>query len=539
MRGHGTGDRERVAVRAERGQNLAEGENVSPASVGRLWVGALAIGAALLTLAATSKGIGLDNPDAVAYFTSSQRIAADPTTIFSLGSHPSVGPLGAWPPFFPVVVASTEWLGGDALERVRWLYALLAAAVVLLIAAVMRLGSSWRVTAAALTVVVATSGFVTQIFAQFMSEGLFLALMWAAIYSFALALRAERRLAVTYLLLCWTFVGAAGLTRIIGLAMIPAFVLAALLLRDRRRLPLGWILAPSVLAALPALYSLRAPGQTDRATTLRYQTTFPTRARTGIFTVDSWFVPSGLLGTNAAQIVVSAAIAILAVAATVWFLRWARRRAPRLRTLDASDQLTLLLILVGASYLGFLLWNALLVDSVTPFGPRHLLPVWLTVVAAVFLQNAQRIDHPQRGRWRPAGMAVGLLVLALAVQSGLDVRDARQLGLGYNSDAYSQALDEALSTVPEAIPIYSDRPDAIYVRTGRPVRQLPKPGQGTAAFEANAATIGSQVRAGTAVVVYLDPGSLRHYHPTAERLAEAADLRVVEVSNSQALSLQG
>lgn len=486
-----------------------------------------------MTLVATAQGIGIQ-PDSVAYYLSAGRIGADPSSMFSLGSDPAVGSLDKWPPGFAAFIASTAWLGDDPLSRIRIVYALLAMVLIVLLAAVLRRAASWRVTVVCLAVVVITSGFITEVFAQFMSEALFLVLTWAAVYLFDRSLTAERRSHVAgSAVAAWVLVSAAAGTRILGLALIPALVIAALLVRDRRRYPLALVLVPAALAAIPALVSLASTEQGDRATTLAFQSTFVKRARHGLYTVDTWFVPSKLLSSTVVQLAGSVVTLGLAVVGLVWLVRWLRRTLPHRAQLAAVDRITLLVLLVEAGYLGMLLWNAALVDPVTPLAARHLLPVFLGLAVAASLQNADRIDRVALSGRSRAVLAVGAVVLlALAAQTAYDVVTASRDGLGYNRVAYTDALDAAVEPMPDGIVVYSDRPDMLEVRTDRTVGALPQLPDDTDEFAAEAQRIGDAVRDGDAAVVYFTVEGQRGYLPAPEVLAEAAGLQVQETDDA-------
>jgi hypothetical protein len=513
---------EPVAVAARRAPEADDGSLSTTERGARAWVLLLAFGAGAITLIATTHGLGLA-PDSVAYHAIAQHIRADPGSAFRPGMHPAIGSLEKWPPGYPALLALIGATGAPLLGGARLVHAALASCLVLLVATVLRRAASWKVAAVAVTVILVTSGLITSVFALLMSEALFLVLAWAAIAAFDRAITAPAaRGAATWMAGAWILVAAASTTRILGLALIPAFLLATLL-TGRGRAPRTTLLIGAVLASLPALYAMTGDDQTGRATTFRFQSTFPKRLRTGLTTSDSWFVPHGLLGSRPAQAVATLALVVALGWAVVWAVRWLAGAARARGELTPTDRLTATLVLAGSGYLAMLLWNAMFIDAVTPLADRHLLPVWLFVVAVVALRLTPSID---RASWRaPLVVAALVLVLLLGAQSALDVHRAQRDGIGYAGTAYAAAIDRAITSQPRDLIVYSDRPDAVYVRTGRPARGLPIPAEDPS-YGKTATTIGDAVRDGRAVVVYFDIEPQRSYFPTPEELAADAGLVV-------------
>lgn len=483
----------------------------------RLAIAAAAGATALATALATARGAGL-TPDSVAYVVWADRIESSPGAVLDPGRHVAVGTLGKWPPLYSTVLALLRPLTGDPLLRGRLLGILLAAVVVVLAALLVRRAASWAAAAGAAVVLAVSHRLVTDVFGLLQSESLWLALTLGGLLLLSRALdAASARSAHLQLALGALALGAAGLTRLIGVSVLVGVGLAGLrLCRGTQLGRRSWTAALALAAAPAAAYLLAT--NSARASTLALQPDPVDRVRTGLLTVTSWVLPGRLVTAGPAE---GPSVAVgLALAGAVAVVAWRRGWPARIWAAEGrAARLALLLVVPAAAYGAFLVWTALLVDRNVQLVDRFLVPLWIVAVVL----GAVAVDRAPAVPRAAAAVALGW-VLVMGAETAGDVRDLARLGEGYTEVAWQDSETLALAEAqPDDVVIVSDAPDGVAVSLGRPVGRLPELQR--ADHDARLRDVAAEVRAGRAALLLFDIID-RPYYADAQRVEAVTGLRL-------------
>lgn len=495
-------------------------------------VAALAVGAAALVAVATAPGVGL-TPDSASYVGAARSLAAgdglrDPVagTAFT-----------AWPPLYPALLAALSAAGPSVEGAARWAnVAFVAATVVLAFVAARRAGAP-TVAAVLAAGAVAAARATTTNAAVAQTETLFTLLVLAALAVAAEHLRRPQTAAP--FVAAGLLLGAVG-TRYLGLAAVGAVVLAFAL---RRRLAdAGLVLLATLLplAGWLAWTAANGPRGTPAGRTVVWHPPAAGELRGALGTVSQWWLPAGL--AEPARLALTA-VAIAGTAA--WLVRRLltadrragvdrrggvdqrsgvdRRRAAAER--GAVDPLVDLGAAFVGLYLAALLVSKALLDALTPLDERLLSPL-LPVLAVTVAAAAPRAV--------PAvAVAVAVVVTGQAVRTVGWAADQRDEGIGYTSALWdvSPTLD-VIRSLPRGVAVYTNDRAAVYLGTGRTVDAVPhevnpftrRPVGGVGA---EVAEIGTEVRAGRAVVVWFHQ-DLPYVVPEAELVRRAGITESVE-----------
>ncbi len=380
--------------------------------------------------------------------------------------------LTAFPPLFPVAVASVSKLAGSSVfDAARWLNALaFALSAALAFAAVRRRTRSegWGLLAAGLLM----ANDLVLTYAMGWSEPLFILLTLATVVVL------DRYLTDRYptdrgdlkaLLGVCGLVALGVLTRQVGVANGATAALAMILVvRGDRRRRWGGAAAVAAAVALPTIgWTLLNPELRagHSATSLAWHPVTLHDARTLGGTLADWFVSVDVVGAALAGVVMLAVLAALL---------WLCRSSPATRE-DVATHLPL----VAALYAGVYLAAVVLADTFVGvgtigFGTRILAPVHaVTIVGiAVYVGRAVARDDTRR---RLAYGLVGALVVAGLLRTGLLVGhfdDSVDKGLTRAEMLRSPTLAE-LRDLPADTVIITDSASQVWVATGRSSIALP------------------------------------------------------------------
>ena len=457
-------------------------------------MGALAFG--IVVTATASPGPGLD-PDAMSYLGAAKSLVRSgvyrvPTS--SWAASDSSEPLSHFPPGFSTAIAVPVAAGLSPVQSARLLVALAAfctwTGVVLLVAG----AAGTRVGMMTALAALATPALLN-VHLSVLSEPLFLTALVAALAGMVtmadprLDARGRRRGAGIQAA-AWTglAVAAAVMLRYVGVSLVAAAAVAALVGPGIRRRRWGARIVRCGLVAIPAACVLGA--WVVRSTRLAGATSvrefgvyghLGDTVREGLRTATDWLVPAGC-GDWRVPVAIALAICAVGLAADAWRQRhrgsdaaaWLRQNP----TIDPRRSAVLLaaLTLVGLSYLVVVVASRVLADPNIPFDDRILAPLILLAEIAVGVGLARWWP----GRTRAAHLSVASVVAAWFVASvvtssarvvyaledgndfaGSDWRESPTMG-------WVQAPDGGATRV-----LYSNWPSALYFRAGRAAHDLP------------------------------------------------------------------
>ena len=443
-------------------------------------LGLLACG---VSLVATSTGVGL-GPDSYVYIAAARSLLAGDGLRIPQGPDSSVY-TAHFPPLYASLLALSSLGAFDPQHTARWLNALFFGASVFLTGlSIWRL--SGRVFPAAWlgALLCLASAEILLIHAQVWSEAPFFFLMLLGLLLLSRSLAAQGN---APLILSAAAIALACLARYAGITLAGAGALAVLLetrrgLAERARRAALFLAISLTPLGLWLLYNLAVAGSLTNRSLSRHPVSLRD-LRQGATTVAGWLFPG--VSLNPFLEILSMAAILAGLALLVASLLRADRHPehanrhperadrPPERSEGSPPQPYSLFSLV---YVLFLLLSLSLLDAQTSLDARILSPVY--IVALILVASAL-------ARWLPAAhkvarwLALSLLAVFTAAQLVSGVGMARGLYAGEDkgyTSAYwlNSKLIQQVRGLPDAIPIYSNGADAIYLLTGKPAIGLPQ-----------------------------------------------------------------
>jgi len=417
--------------------------------------------AALLAVWATARGAGL-TADSATYVAGAERLRSHPFDLFALTV--PVGEADLFPPLYPAALALLAPVTGDAIGAARVLGVIVAAAVPLLAAALVRPVAGGAGAFAAAVVLVVGDGFVVLVAGQAMADGLFLVLALGALVVLA-GLRRREAGPVAHLL-----VGVLGalavLTRLTGVALVPALALGtAMGARSHRAARVVAVVGPAVVGL-----GVWAAGRGDvGGREVAWHPPALVDLRLGSENVAKWLLPEGVVGRAGVTITVAVAVALVAL------LVLAVRRQVRCRRtgpLDPAGWTEAVLVTWAVGQVLVVMGTRVVLDANLPLDQRLLFPAWVAGVLAVTVASRDlRVASWPRAARLVVGAAAAVVLLAAAGQLVIDGRAAHGDGQGYAAGPW---VDSATMAAVRAGPARAtNAPDAVYLRRGIVLDDLP------------------------------------------------------------------
>lgn len=444
-----------------------------------------AIAGLVAVLAAGAKGLYV-SPDAV-FYVGTARNWLDGR---GFTPPPGVPPLEHFPPGFTMVLAALGELGLDPLTGARVVNALAFAGTVLLVGWVVRARTGSVPAAVVASVLTACAVDLLALSGSALSEPLFILLAIAGLVALAAYLDEPQP---ALLAGACVLVGAAFLTRYIGIALVVAGVAA--LLRRRRWVAAG-VFGAATVAPVGAFLALAGPS--DRSVVFHlFGADYLGQA---VRPLARWLVPwpGPPIGFLLAVLIVAAGVIVA-------------RRLP-------STPLTWLLVAFTVAYLAVLFANQTFTDASGRLDARFLAP--LHVVAILLAVPALHRLKP------PALTLAGVLVVAQVAGAvawtagGLTDDSIRRRGYT------AAALQESSLPAAAGEPLYTNAPDAVSFLTGRASRAIP-PEKEYLTGEANP-RYAEELAAMRGYLLYFDAITFkRSFQPSRAELEAAVPLKVV------------
>jgi hypothetical protein len=416
----------------------------------------LAAVAAVLVLVATRHGPGAST-DSVGYVAAARNLAAGRGFAYFSGET-----LTVWPPGYPALLAVGLELGLSVATAARVVNACSVAAVVLLSYVLFERHVRSRTCVMVGTAVVALSPTILRVADMIWSEALFCALLLAFVVVLESAIRAAARrpaLLAGAAALVW----GAALVRWVGLALVPAGVLA--LARSRPRPPVRRIVGFAALAvSVPSLWILRNVTTGASAT--------GKRASTDRFDVDG--ARAVLRGVGRLALPDRVPDALTDAVGLVLVVLFVTGVAVLVRRPDAGAATTGwplgTLAAVLACTAGFLLASYLFAD--TEWNARVLAPVSVPALVLGFVLYERLRDAGRRGVTTAVVVVVSVWFVMLAAWAVALAWDHGRAPRGYAASTWTDStLAAATRATDPALTVYTNNPLGLAAATERyPIR---------------------------------------------------------------------
>lgn len=438
------------------------------------------LGTGVILLATSSHGPGV-SPDSANYLAAARSLLAQGELLEFTGDA-----FATWPPGFPILLALGSLVTGlDALPLARVLNALAHGAIAALSLWYLqqKVGREWIAWAATATVMLGYPLVYTA--SWVLSEPLFNFFLLSALL--LMTSRAAGRSSRRDMALLSVLVAAVVLTRYAGVVIGVPVLIWSLLDRERhlaRRLLRGALVLLPAVAGLAA-WSLRnltvGAGALGGRPAARY--TLVENVAWAARSISSWFVSradilpgisvSGWTAVAMAALAGSLAAAGVAGVAGVALLLWRRSGWIALAITECWP-----LGLWAVAYLAFLLFTFTFVTSGTyaAIDLRLTAPLFAPAVILGTLVLTNWLLHVRRAAPALAlNLVAGLLVALILIRGVSAVGAYASEGVGgYASARWADTgLSELVRRLGEDSAIYSDRPDAVYLFTGREARWAP------------------------------------------------------------------
>lgn len=416
-------------------------------------------GAAFVTLATARYGVGI-SPDSAVYLSAARSLAAGHGLWQFTGE-----PLVRWAPGYPVVLAIPAALGLDLASAARWLNVALFAALILAAGAWIRRHVRYPYLGAIALAAVALSPALLRVSVYAWSEPLFLLLALLCLLDLERFAREGRR---GDLLRAALWAAAATLTRYAGVSLLAPGLWAALTRQGARP---GRRLLDAVLFKLVALIPLAAWLLRNRLVAgspvgEHAASSYSAPASVGLVLeqLSRWLVPP--VGPPAARV----ALVITVLAAMAWVLRrGARDRGPGAWPLAPTA------VWAVAYAVLVVAWTSL--SAVEQINERYLAPLYLPLVVMAACALGTLARRPERALAGRVAIALMLVWLAYpTARTALHVGVYLAVGVGgYELPQWRESeLVKLLRAHPEAQPLFSNAPDAVYAVSGAPAMLSPR-----------------------------------------------------------------
>jgi len=461
----------------------------------------------LALVRSTPYGPGLVN-DSATYIEGAANLIAGRGFV-RLSGGGEVKPITHFPPLFSILLAALGLLGVELVAAAHLLVILLFGVGIFLVGlCIYRISHSWPFALLG-ALLLAASDVHLGVYAMALSEPLFLALMLGAYL--LLAQYADDGQA-RWLVGSGLLLSLATLTRYAGAALYLSAALGLWLMGRQGRRPTallkewGWLAMGGL--PLPLLWLAYQQSASQGALGNRLVTWHPVPFSSlfeALKNLLTWAAPDALLATTPLWGRLLSGLALLVLPGLLaWLIwtAWRRKNAP-------IPALAWLLALHIPLYLAFIAASLSLFDASTPLDDRLLSVIYIPEMI-LFAAGLAWLWKVGVGRRAPLRAVVAAGALALALLSLWDGASAVQQlstqGLGFTHEGYRESPAVPLIRSLPPITLYSNKPGAVYLLTGRnayvtltpldPVTGLARP-----EYAADLDEMQAQVRGGAALLV--------------------------------------
>lgn len=490
--------------------------------------GCLTFIAEAVMMYATNWTIGV-SPDSIIYIKVARNIISGQGLTIAPGE-----PLTHYPPLYPAFLSIPGMVGFDALDGARWLHVFLFAVNVLLVGAIIYRQTNGSITAQIFgTLFMLSSLSMLDVHTMAWSEALFVMLVLGGLFALAehLSYPENSTLLVTSAL----FIGAACLTRYIGIAVVVSASLSILLLRNSDwRQNFKYASIYGLIGGLPMIFwlfrnRLMAGNLTDRV--MKYHPIDLKRIFQGTSTVAEWLLLPENLSLPAKNSFIILLIFLLVSGSVLVFFKQKRN----VHTMPAAriSYFPIISIIVVAGYVLLVIVSISFFDAHTPLDNRLLSPLFplgiilfFTLVTNVASRLRMILLH-------------FLLVLILAGLLAYQVKTTlpywhytHENGRWYTGkDWQTSNILKIVRSLPEDIVLYSNGNEALEFLTGKEVSAIAPmeaPGSGlkNEDLEPELLRMQETLASSNGLLVYFNLIDWRWYLPTSDFLAQKLPLQV-------------
>lgn len=460
----------------------------------------------------TPYGLGLVN-DSAFYIEGAENLLQGNGYVRTSGGG-EIKPITHFPPLFSLLLAGVSLTGLALLDAARLLIILLFGVAILLAGlSVFQLSRS-LLFALLGAFLLATSDVFLGVYSMALSEALFLPLLLGA---FLALVRGLERPGLGWLVGAGLLLSLATLTRYAGASLYLTAILTVVLV-GRFGQGHGWKAIGRQLGALLAggiplllvwglVSSLAAGAESVGNRLVNWHPPVLSMLFEAAKNLLTWLAPDDLLQRAPIFGRLLSLASLLLLPGLLGWLVW--RRWPRRTSASSTPALAWALALQVLVYLGFLVLSLTLFDASTPLDARILSPTYLLllVLFAGGLGWAWRGLVSRRNRWHWAVAVVALLTASFSLVDGISaVGQLSKDGQGFaHSGWQASPAIQAVRGLPP-VTLYSNKPTAIYLLTGRSAYITPTPTDAVTGLErdnftADLAEMQLRVLAGEAVVV--------------------------------------
>ncbi len=436
-----------------------------------LWLGGMALlGGVLLYLISAPFGLGLI-PDSIAYIQGAKHLALGQGYL-GYDKAAQLMPNNWYPPGLSIFLALGWFLGLSTLEWARMLNSLLFGVNIFLVGAIV-----FYVTRAQYASLVSSGVFLTSVYmlqehSRLISEPLFIMFLLGWVLAMFVFMRTEDRRFLYIAALC---AGISGVVRYAGIPVIVACTGWLWIWGRQKKWQLDGVFFFLTAGILPAFLFIRNSLLTGHISGRSFS--FLGLDQGGVLVAvnsfSEWLLPSR----------VPAVLRWLVLGVCCMALgRWVVSRWIRL-TQDVRQVLSFMLFFVCvylAGSVGFKMFTR--GDFV--LSSRLLAPVFTLMIIGVGIMTSMLLKPLTLMK----KLAVGILIVFICLTTARSVQLARILykqGIDYSSQALTASkLAETLRSLDDRVPLYSNKPEALYHLAGRPAVRIPWAGEDPSYFPA-------------------------------------------------------
>lgn len=494
-----------------------------------LVTGCLVLIAQVAMLYATEWPLGVSS-DSITYITVARNIIAGEGLSIASGEH-----LVHFPPLYPVFLAIPGLIGLDPLDGARWLHVLLFAANILMVTTIIYRETNSSILPSVFGALFMISSLsMLDIHVMAWSEALFLLLTLSGLFALAEYLTAQEKFSL--LIISALFVGAACLTRYIGVSVVAAAALSVLLFHNGKiSQKVKFACIYGAVSILPIIFWLsRNLLTTDKLTnrTAQYHPIDLNRTEQGVTAVAEWLLLPDNLSSFTRNFSVSIFICLLVSGIFLYFVK--QKTAENPLSSRRCPYFSIISVILFGVYLLTLVISISFFDAHTPLDNRILSPLFPLGVITLFSLIFNAVDKSRIPHLYLFHVILLTCLLAYQVKTTLPYwRYVHENGRWYSGKQWqTSSIIEIIRSLPDNIFIYSNGKDAIEFLTRKKALYIPaKESPGTVeisrSFDADLQEMVEKLKSANGILVCLNLITWRWYLPASEYLYEKLPLKII------------
>lgn len=379
-----------------------------------------------------------------------------------------------YPPFLPLLLTATGYLGLEPVEAIRFLNAILFGVTIAMTFLIMKeLTRSFAFSFLAAAIIAVSAGLI-EVYASALSEPLYISLMLGSFYCISQFTKHESK---AWLTLAAIGTGTAMLTRYMGVTVLVSITALLMLERNRDwRRKLANALLFAAISILPiSVYAVRnylAIGRPVGHSGFSWELVRQFPLTRLLSTMLDWFIPGRFVVGIEQQLAIVAVALILAIGLGIWFA-YRDRVLESGRELLGSTPFVLLALFVMVNLVTLAFARGFLSGG-DPFDPRYMSPVQLAMFLLAFAVLEKLYGIAGKAPRLTIGLVIAGLFALLGARALYTIQFLYREGLGYSSQRWHVSETIAyLNRFPET-PVMATGASGIYFRTGRRPTDIPR-----------------------------------------------------------------